>query len=448
MDDDDDDIDMASPPPEPHEQIHHPHMQHPGMSHMNSRQETASVSPPIHPRNLGAYPQRNGTPQPGISRPSSRNAPRRISNSNLNPQQAQNGYSFIPGPPVYNHANQHPPIPQGVNQDYHYNPNQLQAPPPPPGQQYDDRRQSIPPVFVQPPRQVQNDNPPQMQSNEIHPPSIIEKKPPFKSRSIFTPIVGPDSELGKFMFPSASDSSRDRSSDDMRMQLPRKVTPPPIKSEDHLRESPKQSPPRSAPLPLVPNQQLPPPPARSNSLPSAPAKRPTLTLTIPSEQGDGNDAATATSSPRESTVGGVSRNQQPPTTRLSDAPTGSVVLPPPSPSVTLLSAGATGPVNPFAPRPTTTSGPPEQTPLSALPSRFLSGEMLPSPSTFFSDWGSFGGRGGAGDVLPSPLNFQTPIAGQPQHNIFKEELDTSSKRKSPTLDSPSDASSSSKKVKV
>ncbi|KAF8456330.1 hypothetical protein BGX38DRAFT_1266624 [Terfezia claveryi] len=454
MDDDDDDIDMGSPPPEVHEQhMHHQHLQHPGMQHMASRQATGSASPPIHARNLGPYPQRNGTPQPGISRPPSRNAPRRISGSNLNPQQ-QNGYSYMSGPPVYNHANPHQPMPQGMSQGYQYNPNQQQQPQPPQGQQYDDRRQSMPPVFVQPPRQIQNENPPSIQTNDLHPPSMIEKMPAFKtSRSIFTPIVGPDSELGKFMFPTASDNSRDRehSNEHGRIQMHRKATPPPIKPEDRLRESPKQSPPRSAPLPPVPiepSQPLPPPPARSNSLPSQPAKRPTLTLTIPSEQQE-NEAATGDSSPHDAAAG-AGTSQQPPTTRPSDAPAGSVVLPPPSPSVTLLSAGATGPVNPFAPRQATTSGPPEQTPLSALPSRFLPGEMLPSPSTFFADWGAtFGGRGVGGDMLPSPLNFQTPIAGQPQHNIFKEEPETSNKRKSPSLDSPSDTSASStKKVKV
>ncbi|KAF8469573.1 hypothetical protein BDZ91DRAFT_792358 [Kalaharituber pfeilii] len=456
VDDDDDDVDMASPPPETHDHMHHPHMHHPGLPHMDTRQGTASASPPINSRNLGGYPQRNSTPQPVISRPSSRNAPRRVSGSNLNPQQGQNGFAYMPGPPVYNPGNQHQPLSQNINQGYQYTPN---PPQPTQNQSYlpaDDRRQStsMPPAFGPPASRGPTDNTPPIQQNEIQAPPMIEKRPaPFKSRSIFTPIVGPDSELGKFMFPSSSDndsrSHMGENSNPSRANIHRKSTPPPIKSEEP-RDSPKRSPPRSAPLqqalaPIEPSQSIAPPPTRSNSLPSAPAKRPTLTLTIPSEQGDGNDVITGDSSPV--TAG---PNQQPPTTRPPEAPHGSVVLPPPSPSVTLLSAGATGPANPFAPRPATTSGPPDQTPLSALPSRFLTGEMLPSPSTFFPEWSTaFGGRGagGSSDMLPSPLNFQTPIAGQPQHNIFKEDLEASSKRKSPSLDSP-DTSTATKKLKV
>jgi hypothetical protein len=88
--------------------------------------------------------------------------------------------------------------------------------------------------------------------------------------------------------------------------------------------------------------------------------------------------------------------------------------PPPSPSTnTLLSAGAQGPPNPFA-RP----APPMstnlhaanretiETPMTALPSRFMQ-EMLPSPSTFYSELGS--GRFNDSNMLPSPLNFQTPV---------------------------------------
>ncbi|PHH74904.1 hypothetical protein CDD80_2764 [Ophiocordyceps camponoti-rufipedis] len=86
----------------------------------------------------------------------------------------------------------------------------------------------------------------------------------------------------------------------------------------------------------------------------------------------------------------------------------SVVLPPPSPSASaLLSAGATGPPNPFA-RP-----PPQQnvngdTPASALPSRFLNEQLLPSPSSFYPEWNF---RSSDSNTLPSPLNFATPVVG-------------------------------------
>ncbi|KLP01153.1 putative RLM1-transcription factor of the MADS box family [Fusarium fujikuroi] len=98
----------------------------------------------------------------------------------------------------------------------------------------------------------------------------------------------------------------------------------------------------------------------------------------------------------------------------------SLVLPPPSPSASaILSAGATGPPNPFA-RP-----PPQQnvngdTPVSALPSRFLTNELLPSPSSFYPDWNF---RGGDSNTLPSPLNFATPVVGSGP-SFLRDDLNT------------------------
>lgn len=54
-----------------------------------------------------------------------------------------------------------------------------------------------------------------------------------------------------------------------------------------------------------------------------------------------------------------------------------------------------------------------ETPMSALPSRFMSDQLLPSPSAFYSEWG-FGGRSGDSNMLPSPLNFQTPVVANGQ----------------------------------
>jgi transcription factor RLM1 len=46
-----------------------------------------------------------------------------------------------------------------------------------------------------------------------------------------------------------------------------------------------------------------------------------------------------------------------------------------------------------------------ETPISALPSRYMSNELLPSPSNFFSEWGDWSRGGGTGmsAVLPSPM---------------------------------------------
>lgn len=105
-----------------------------------------------------------------------------------------------------------------------------------------------------------------------------------------------------------------------------------------------------------------------------------------------------------------------------------IVLPPPSPSASaLLSAGASGPPNPFARPPL----PPSQqngnaytenrnntnnnmdTPVSALPSRYMEQSLLASPSGMFSDWDSWGRGGLNSAVLPSPLTFPTPSDAKP-----------------------------------
>jgi MADS-box transcription factor len=116
-----------------------------------------------------------------------------------------------------------------------------------------------------------------------------------------------------------------------------------------------------------------------------------------------------------------------------------VVLPPPSPSAgALLSAGAQGgPPNPFA-RPLPPGNANAQafgnnnnnieTPISALPSRFVADGLLPSPSSFYPEWG-FGRSAGDNNMLPSPLNFQTPVVTNGPSFLRDEEADR--KRKSP-----------------
>lgn len=65
--------------------------------------------------------------------------------------------------------------------------------------------------------------------------------------------------------------------------------------------------------------------------------------------------------------------------------------------------------------------------MSALPSRFVADGLLPSPSSFYPEWG-FGRSGGDGNMLPSPLNFQTPVVGTGPSFLRDEEADR--KRKS------------------
>ena len=187
------------------------------------------------------------------------------------------------------------------------------------------------------------------------------------------------------------------------------------------------------------------PPSRSNSLRvGGNMARPRLKVQIPDES-DGGSATAESGSPRGTTTTTDVTSQ--PSRRPADTHSG-VVLPPPSPSASaLLSAGATGPPNPFA-RP-----PPHQnsnnnnnnnnnnssshngqnnsihieTPVSALPSRFLH-EFLPSPSSFYPDWNF---RGTDSNTLPSPLNFATPVVGTGPS--FLRDEPTPQKRKSPDI---------------
>ena len=457
-DDDDDNVgsqhgDSHSPP----EQCNVPYglTNHPTYQHM--RQHTASASPPMPNGSLSFQP-RQGTPQPlGGSRPGSRNAFRRTS-SNLAPQHAhpstqgppgQNSYAYVPNPPIYSG----PPTA----------PMQMSRPGPPPNQPHhpythppsqqgpvyqafmqDQRRQSMPPTFPQHqqhpqqhpqqqqerPSQVHQPSPPQPEPNHFHSPPLPQQqqqqqqqqqpKPlsqAAKSHSIFTPIDDSRSLLAQHW---GNTSTAETSS--KPEPVTKSETGPRSQSIDvasvqrgqingtHV-SAPQQ---RVPPAPIGPPQRtasissMPSfgPPSRTNSMPDA--KRPRLKVQIPSETSDGGEG-TADSSPKESTTG------QTPAKGNGEQGHGGVVLPPPSPSASaLLSAGAQGPPNPFArPAPpmnnyTTSNGKDIETPISALPSRFVADGLLPSPSSFYPpEWGF--GRGDS-NILPSPLNFQTPVA--------------------------------------
>ncbi|GAB7364434.1 hypothetical protein MBLNU230_g4975t1 [Neophaeotheca triangularis] len=247
------------------------------------------------------------------------------------------------------------------------------------------------------------------------------------------------------------------------------------KNANGAMSSPRQRPPQPPSRPLPKSPQPPPraasvtgaptPPTRAGTNQSDAAKRPRLRVAIPSEHsGDegGNTGSapdeTSTSQTAATTGGGGGGSLFQTTNSGPGAPAHGVVLPPPSPSHgALLSAGAQGPPNPFArpPPPMSTNphamnrdspaqqqsqqqsqqqqqqqqhqsqqqpqhAPTQQlqnqsqnieTPISALPSRFMSDNLLPSPSTFYPEWG-FGRSGGESGVsLPSPMNFQTPVVG-------------------------------------
>jgi MADS-box transcription factor len=202
------------------------------------------------------------------------------------------------------------------------------------------------------------------------------------------------------------------------------------------------SPPQPMPAQIPPPQRTQstssvptiPPVSRTNSLATnADKNRPRLKVQIPSEHSDAG-SATADSSPKDSGTTGVT----PARTSTDGSHSTGVHLPPPSPSAnSLLSAGATGPPNPFArpPPPANNnsygSRSEMETPISALPSRFVDG-LLPSPSSFYPEWGF----GRDSNMLPSPLTFPTPVVSNGPSFARDEPMD----RKRKTSDEGSDGS--------
>lgn len=162
---------------------------------------------------------------------------------------------------------------------------------------------------------------------------------------------------------------------------------------------------------------------------SSVSSRPKLNLQIPSEAEE-NESASGSPSRNNASE---SRSAHP-VDRANNH--NGIVLPPPSPSASaLLSAGASGPPNPFARPPPPTS---QQnataynenrsntnnnldTPVSALPSRYMEQSLIASPGGMFSDWDNWGRGGLNSAVLPSPLTFPTPADAKPPMLFGREE---------------------------
>ena len=448
MDDDDDD-EMGTPPledPMPREHSLPPHLQ-------NATSFMRNASPPVQVVPNGVSYQRQHTPQAQmISRPGSRNSVpnvRRMSGS-LGPShlqqvsqapQAANGYAYPrQTPSMYNtQAAQgmpvapHHPQQQPQQAQYYGQLQQAAAPHPQVQQAYlqEQRRQSLPPAFPQHERQQQQQqhmpSPPQpeREQSQDDQSNRLQQPQPAKSRSIFTPIDDSRSLLaqhwgiGKSVTEPKSEIKRENEPQiDARNQTSK------------LTSSSRSQ--REAPAPRRTNSIEFPPPSRSSTAQSN-AKRPRLKVQIPEEQSDA-DSATA-SSPRQSAV--TASDTPAKSTEASHSSGTGVVLPPPSPSASaILSAGASGPPNPFA-RPHPPGGPAQgqsyssnnntiETPISALPSRFVADGLLPSPSSFYPEW-NFSRAGGDSNLLPSPLNLQTPVIGG---SNFRDD-DGERKRKSP-----------------
>lgn len=433
--------------------IQRPLQHQPGLQHM--RNTTPSASPPIPNGAMPAFSQRMSTPQPtNGSRPASRVSHFRRTSSNLVPQHMGTPSQAPAPPPTYAYSPNppyHPPPPNAVMQrptpqGFAVQPPQYYAAYPPPTQQQmqqaaqqaylqEQRRQSsVPPQFMgqvhpgaqqhmpAPPQHYQQNQSlsaqpsPQPDQGNFQSPPLPQPRPlpaHARSHSIFTPIDDSRSLLAQHWGGSSSlrdpviktegprshsvdVSSAPRQRAGQTPPKPAETVPPPATSNPSMQAPPPGPPQRTASFSSIPG------PVRPGGA-AAEAKRPRLKVQIPSEQSDGG-SATADSSPKD---GGTTATPL----RVGQG----VVLPPPSPSTNnVLSAGASGPPNPFArPAPPISTNPHVnrerehiETPLSALPSRVMDGNhLLPSPSSFWPD--AWFGRDN--NMMPSPLNFQTPV---------------------------------------
>lgn len=459
------------------------------------RHHTPSASPPINGMPFvqrGHTPQ----PPQMSSRPSSRNDFRRPPNvpqpgSAPGPQPVVNGYGYIPQPALYpsQPSLQHgpPPAPyqyttaahQPQMPTYMEEARRSSGPPNYPPQQSTRPHPSPPQVHVQQlgPQPVPHMSPPQPSPQHLEVPGAGPQKqthiqahhvaepqtqphasmdPPKSERlhdrptqpgldtsnirklprgnqsgSIFTPIDDNRSILGQHLDSFHADahikeegSNRSQSIDAGAVSRIKSSNSPPIPQRANTGAG---FPKARGSISTIPEGGFT-PPSRSNSLKMDGASRPRLRVQIPDEASDAGsntgDPATTTS-PRgtaDASAQLVRRNG-------ADAPR----LPPPSPSTAaIVSAGATGPPNPFArpPPQSHSTGMNIDTPVSALPSRFLNNEFLPSPSSFYPDWNF---RGDNSTTLPSPLNFATPVAGSGPSFLKDDGGPNITKRKSPDI---------------
>ncbi|KAI1209734.1 uncharacterized protein F4807DRAFT_88472 [Annulohypoxylon truncatum] len=472
-----------------------PHFQgQPPFPHL--RHHTPSASPPINgmpfaPRGHTPQPQiasrpssRNDfrrdlrVPQPGA------------------PQQVTNGYAYMPQPAIYNPQSQptyQHGLPPAAPAQYQYAATQQHAP----VQSYmeDQRRSSVPPSYPQQgppqnqqprpsppqpthqmPQQTPHMSPPQPPPQHLEPPqqqqhqpqhqpqsmpepqqlpapmepkheplqertgqrlldttSAIKKLPQRKGHSIFTPIDENQSILSMHLDSfnaeprGKDDVNRSQSVDVGAVSRAKSDSSPPLPQRSNTSNLPNS---RNS-IPTIPETTFT-PPSRSNSLKVGGGSRPRLKVQIPEEQSEagstaGGDTATSPRTTTETTAQSARRNGV-------EGPGAGVVLPPPSPSASaMLSAGATGPPNPFArphPQAQNNNSMNIDTPVSALPSRFLNNEFLPSPSSFYPEWNF---RGSDSNTLPSPLNFATPVVGSGPSFLRDDNGPSTTKRKSPDI---------------
>lgn len=423
----------------------------------------------------GATPQPPMGSRPSSRNDARRLGPAMVAQPVGGPQGPHPGITYMPTPPIYNPPASQPAIVPQHSGQYSYPPSHqtyveerrpsappsypTQHPPPPPpppppaplshaapavahpqpapSQTDAQHLPSHPVPFASPPppqlgpdRRSQDPQPPppaepKAESVERPQPPLliidtaVKKMPQRKSHSIFTPIEENRSILSQHLASFAAEPQA-INSETATAALPhsrsQSVDAPVLASRDATATSPELK--RSSTQDSLDRVRKPSlssapdtaftPPSRDSSLKAggSPAggarpRGPRLTVQIPDGVSEPGSATGESNSPPNPSV----TPTQPPQRHNSHS---SVVLPPPPPSASaLLSAGASGPPNPFA-RPPPQQNVNGETPASALPSRFLGNELLPSPSSFYPEWNF---RGGDNHMLPSPLNFTTPVVG-------------------------------------
>lgn len=389
------------PPPQ-----HHQQPQPPMPQYMEDRR--SSVPPPSY--------QQGHPPNQSMQRPQ----------ASPQPQSQQ----LPPQPHPLPHMS--PPQPQ----HQHPEPPQIQHHPPPQPPPQQEPQQPLPPMEPRP------DAAPDRPNRFLDTTSAIKKLPARKQHSIFTPIDENRSILSQHLESFGAEprnikdepgagGNRSQSVDVGTVQRNNDHSsppPPPQRSNTSNVPSNLGPGPRKSISGSIPETTFT-PPSRSNSLRvGGGAPRPKLKVQIPDEASEaGSNTQDSATSPANHSETATQANRRSNAESHGTGP----VLPPPSPSASaLLSAGATGPPNPFArplPQAQTNNNMNIDTPVSALPSRFLNNEFLPSPSTFYPEWNF---RGNDSNTLPSPLNFATPVHGSGPSFLRDE---NPHKRKSPEI---------------
>ncbi|KAK4193281.1 putative MADS-box MEF2 type transcription factor [Podospora australis] len=409
---------MPQPHPGHQQYSHYPHVPPQAHPQFVEDQRRSSV-PPAFPAQSQVPP----APRHSVSPPQP--VPPQLPPHSMAPQ-------IVTSPPQPQmHPMQSPPQPQ-----HHSGPAQMQELP----------QIRPPPQEPQPPAPVETMAKPELVDRPRQPPLLdtaIKKQPPRKGGSIFTPIDENRSMLSQHLaafHPEVKIEPGTGRSHSLDMGKPGTGSPPNLQRSSTQGQPPQIK--RNGSLSSIPETTFT-PPSRSNSLRVGSVSRPRLKVQIPDES-DAGSATAESASPRNTVTATTDATSQP----------SRVVLPPPSPSASaLLSAGATGPPNPFArPLPTQNNNNSMNidTPVSALPSRFLNHEFLPSPSSFYPEWNF---RGTDSNTLPSPLNFATPVVGTGPSFLRDDPVQL--KRKSPDMtgnghghDQPLDIGGDAKRVKV